>query len=107
MNDIGHAVSLRSRENVCSGGDVVIDECLLLDCAELRVVEDEHPCAAKGLLPLAREREISLYYLDFRVETGKRLGIRRVLINADKPSIATLLEPQYEIVPDKARCTSD
>ena len=107
MDDVRQAGALGGGEHGLGCGDVVVDERLLDEPADLGVVQHQRAAVVEGALPRAGLRQIRLDHLDLRIEAAQRLDVVGVLVDADDMKPGAALEARDEVLADEAGGTRD
>ena len=102
MDDVGQAGTPSGGQHVFGRGDVVVDEGLFVERADLGVVQHQRSAALEGLLPSAGPGEIRLDHLDVRVELSEDRDIRRMLVDPDDFQPLAVLEARDQVLADEA-----
>ena len=92
MDDVRHAVFLGGREDVRRSRDIVVDEGLFVESADLRVIQDQRVRAGERLLPWTRPREIRLDHRQPRMQLRQDFRVRGVFVDRDKRRESALLQ---------------
>lgn len=107
MHDLPNAVPCRCIEDVLRRGDVVVDERLLVEAADLRMADDEHVETFESPFPGAGPRQIGIDHVHVRVQLHERLVIHPMLVQADDPAELLRLQARNEILSEQAGRAGD